>query len=836
MSTKTQVVTNTTEKPSLNGGRSGLLQRKCECGSEAGLTGKCSECQSKPLTLQRKVAHDSELDEVPPIVYDVLRSPGQPLDPETRTFMESRFQHDFSCVRVHTDDKAAESAQAINAKAYTVKQDIVFGTKKYAPETKDGKQLLAHELAHAIQQAQSIPNTYLRIAPASDQSEIEAERIASTAINLSKETRISPKATPYQLARVPEAKASKPNTATLTANPTGLHEVENLLNKILEKVNPSTRRAIIGDPDISSTGYNTLTVHQIDEIDSLGKTVSTTYGYSTNNNWSNPDLRQVASSLGLFQADELIILGGKPHAEVVAVEDVKSSNDVEVSGTRNRFILRAMAVSRPVCIDCVGEILEYAKEENLGIVAYKKGRIAVVIFVPQKTSKVVVGNLEVNKGSTGTKGMKSFNSGVSKLKKVITGVAITASVLSTEGKATAATVGKANSAIVVDISTQGNNSPGAPLIKQQDSNAVAKLQPSGTPKSNDAPNTIKASASKGGVLKGLGIQLGSVALDVGRNLANSYLTNLRDSKIIEDYIRKQIPSIEEQVVSFSLQIEALKSKPSVEEIYAFIDIKLFNTITNDHYLGIIEDPVMPESITVTEVSPTSKESEFIPQMPSGKIPEMFVQRKVFTFSVMIWSLKQEEAEKRKREQQEEAEKRKKEQAVLAEDLRRLRDKADEQANQPVGWHPPMSLPKPTSTPTSVPSLLSNPQPSNTGPSFVPTSTASFPTLLQGTGSKSHIENADDAIKFLKLQGEELQNLGNALIKRIGTNNRPAKGECEAFLVQEQIWRKIVLFIKNWFIDRFYPDQVVQRAVQLLDDPGGKLDELRLKLADLVKYL
>src|SRR5437764_9722775 len=96
-----------------------LLQRKCGCGGTPGPTGECATCrqkrESKPL--QRSPDHPSSLgrypSEVPPIVHEVLRSPGQPFHTATRAFMEPRFGHDFSKVRVHTDAKAAESARAV---------------------------------------------------------------------------------------------------------------------------------------------------------------------------------------------------------------------------------------------------------------------------------------------------------------------------------------------------------------------------------------------------------------------------------------------------------------------------------------------------------------------------------------------------------------------------------------------------------------------------------------------------------------------------------------------------------------------------------------------------
>ncbi len=66
--------------------------------------------------------------------------------------MEPRFGHDFSGVRVHTDSRAAESARAVNAHAYTVGNDIVFAPGKYQPDAHSGRELLAHELAHTVQQ------------------------------------------------------------------------------------------------------------------------------------------------------------------------------------------------------------------------------------------------------------------------------------------------------------------------------------------------------------------------------------------------------------------------------------------------------------------------------------------------------------------------------------------------------------------------------------------------------------------------------------------------------------------------------------------------------------
>lgn len=99
---------------------------------------------------------NSDARKAQPALKEAGRTAGQPLDAETRAFMEPRFGHDFSGVRVHDDARAAQSSDAVNAHAYTVGNDIVFGPGEYAPGTTQGKSLIAHELAHVVQKRNSI--------------------------------------------------------------------------------------------------------------------------------------------------------------------------------------------------------------------------------------------------------------------------------------------------------------------------------------------------------------------------------------------------------------------------------------------------------------------------------------------------------------------------------------------------------------------------------------------------------------------------------------------------------------------------------------------------------
>ena len=179
-----------------------VLQRKGACGGSSGLTGSCTECETKKLLgqpLQEKLRinepgdqYEQEADRVadqvmrmkeptserdtsknsrsalvqrnvganaagpaaaPAIVQDVLSSPGEPLNAETRAFFEPRFGHDFSRVRVHSDRHAAASARAVNALAYTVGADVSFGAGQYRVNSTEGRRLLAHELTHVVQQS-----------------------------------------------------------------------------------------------------------------------------------------------------------------------------------------------------------------------------------------------------------------------------------------------------------------------------------------------------------------------------------------------------------------------------------------------------------------------------------------------------------------------------------------------------------------------------------------------------------------------------------------------------------------------------------------------------------
>ncbi len=149
-----------------------ILRRSCSCGAT------CTSCResSGDKSLRRASAAAG--------VPHVLRSPGIPLDQSTRGEMERLFAHNFSRVRVHSDEAASRSADALGAKAYTLGNDIAFSASAYAPHTSEGKHLLAHELAHTVQQqsAPPTPQSAIEVGLEASSLETEAENVANAIV------------------------------------------------------------------------------------------------------------------------------------------------------------------------------------------------------------------------------------------------------------------------------------------------------------------------------------------------------------------------------------------------------------------------------------------------------------------------------------------------------------------------------------------------------------------------------------------------------------------------------------------------------------------------------
>lgn len=178
------------QSTSTNAKAAGLLQRKCACGTHTIAGGECESCSEEKAraSMQRaavNAAPSGPSEEAPPAVAAALNSAGRPLEPAARSFFESRLGHDFSGVRIHTDAGASASASAVNALAYTVGRDVVFAAGRYSPNTPDGRRLLAHELAHVVQQdgRPGPVQTRLDISTPGDAGEREADAAADAVMN-----------------------------------------------------------------------------------------------------------------------------------------------------------------------------------------------------------------------------------------------------------------------------------------------------------------------------------------------------------------------------------------------------------------------------------------------------------------------------------------------------------------------------------------------------------------------------------------------------------------------------------------------------------------------------
>lgn len=129
---------------------------------------KCAACEEEDKqTLQTKPAGPASTQPgiAPAQVHEVIGQPGQPLDLATRSFFEPRFGLDLSAVRVHAERGAGDAARSVGARAFTVGEHMVFAAGAFAPSSAAGRHLLAHELAHVVQQRGGAPGMVRRAPP-----------------------------------------------------------------------------------------------------------------------------------------------------------------------------------------------------------------------------------------------------------------------------------------------------------------------------------------------------------------------------------------------------------------------------------------------------------------------------------------------------------------------------------------------------------------------------------------------------------------------------------------------------------------------------------------------
>lgn len=163
--------------------KSKRIQRKCACGASQGEPCSCKHEEEHPeLQIDRSSKGPEERsNDAVGAVQSVVSGPGKPLSKPVRQDMESGFGRSFSHVRIHDTPRAAASAEGIGAHAYTVGNHIAFNRGQYQPSTDSGRFLLAHELAHTVQQSGAPQSDSTRISQPGDRHETQANRAASAA-------------------------------------------------------------------------------------------------------------------------------------------------------------------------------------------------------------------------------------------------------------------------------------------------------------------------------------------------------------------------------------------------------------------------------------------------------------------------------------------------------------------------------------------------------------------------------------------------------------------------------------------------------------------------------
>lgn len=280
---------------------------------------------------------------VPTIVQEVLRSPGQPLDPDTRSFMESRFGYDFNQVRVHRDAGANESASRLNALSYTLGHHIVFGEGKYGPGTNSGCALLAHELAHVIQQSRGGAIPEINQNAAHERSaEQAAEDVAkgqhfvevkgSTAVGIARQAPPTPEEMFQEIV----------NERAWTFSPGGAPKEDP--KKVGKGVGPAT-----GGMTAGSSVFARMAV-----IDHQGKLVEYAGGQHA----------QIRSKINKYK-----LIFGREHAEIHAIKSLKHQIGSLKLGNRKDVqggMLRVVVDQEP-CPACSKALLKFVTRYGLGL-------------------------------------------------------------------------------------------------------------------------------------------------------------------------------------------------------------------------------------------------------------------------------------------------------------------------------------------------------------------------------------------------------------------------------------------------------------------------------------
>lgn len=282
--------------------------------------GKAVQAMSVQMTAMSSSGRAST--PAPDIVDQVLRSPGEPLNPSTRAFMGARFGHNFAQVRVHTDAQAAESAQEVNARAYTAGHHIVFAPTEYSPFTATGRELLAHELTHVIQQSRANTSTLADHAPTSH--------------------------TPVQRANGKGTQGSVRPDVSYRAHPAALEEGIDLMSKFQSRLSPAKLEEL--------SAYKTVAIGIV--VDN--ETGDPQRVWTANGDWNDSEVADILKGLGVTRWDPG--QSRRPRGAVGAPGDAEQR--MLDTADDHGYTVKVMIVSRKMCSDCRPAVADYETEHG----------------------------------------------------------------------------------------------------------------------------------------------------------------------------------------------------------------------------------------------------------------------------------------------------------------------------------------------------------------------------------------------------------------------------------------------------------------------------------------
>ncbi len=727
---------------------------------------------------RKHAACDGAAGNAPTIVHEVLASAGRPLEPSTRAFFEPRFGHDFSRVQIHTERRAAESAKAVDALAYTVGQHIVFAERAFAPETQHGNAVLAHELVHVRQQrdAQSAP---LTVQPQDIRAERVAERVADRITQHGNAGKIESSA--YGLYRAP-APGAPPRTI-----PSGRRTIvqwgdDPATTKNTEALRTGARSGPNAAGADRVVHYQELTPDSLAETREVvvvihGETEVTPEGQRV----VEPESGQPKATYGA---------PGLPHGTQGPVEAVSPEAMAArlVGAGFGEGHWTNYRVRLAMCYAGVGETESYSARLSRALAA---------LGVSNETIGLRGQVTAVGGKPTGT--TQPPRAGQSTPKAAEAGEPVAG-----------------NFYPVYD-----GTSFGAPGTRMRRDVNPAQATPKGAPGppatlGDTSPSEIggKGIAPKTTPLAGEGFEgkvpvgkPGGTAIGIFQLLLvlGSYLPDPVEELEVKEGLKKALGTSESAARIAELQKQIQKSSGN---IYYNIEFRITYEYVSSAAARTVPTVRSVKNVEVTriDVSPNSvaRAGELDqPERPTSATPRYGGGYTWEAHSICVASSQVQSggqiAEQRARERREQ------EQRAIADQLRSLAAKS----KAPVPAHD-RQTPKPPAEP----------------PSLLPAPSAPAPSLLPGAPGAGPLEKAAIWVQRATSAGQSLLARGTGLVGRLGSAHEPSQTEKAAFLDVTKGWMLGVKYQQNWYAENG-PDTGVQGLKQLLEDPsqpGPKLKQ------------